>query len=280
MSSITTVLDACTIINLIQIDSEDEFLIKKLAHLKVYISEYVYQEIQSNAFTVPKERARISQAIAKFLSFKISDTNVELDMGKDFYSEIGSLSNYRKRNGEFFSTALSVYITQSTPTKLFFYTDDYVAKEDFLSFYNLHQIGSIKDTADLLLLLYRLDEGFSKKELIRLLSALFSKYSTDVSVLLSKLRKYSIPTSLRKDRRYNENLRRLINSLENHSFNEINSIRDFFIKNRNGKYQGVLNIINQHKEVFGLESFSSTYLIKLKDLISHLKKNDIYKFAC
>ena len=88
MSSITTVLDACTIINLIQIDSEDEFLIKKLTHLKVYISEYVYQEVQSNAFTVPEERARISQAISKFLNFKVSDANVELDMGKDFYSEI------------------------------------------------------------------------------------------------------------------------------------------------------------------------------------------------
>ncbi len=279
MSDILTVFDACTVVNLIHIDSDDEFLIKKLVHLKICISECVYKEVQANAFTAPKERDRISLAISKFLNFRISDNKVEDDMGDEFYSEVKSLSGYKKENGEFYSTALSLYLTQSIPTKLFFFTDDYVAKKDFSLFYDLHQIGGIKDTADLLLLLYRLDENFSKKELIRLLSLLFSKYATDVTILLSKLRGYKIPIILLKDKRFNENLRTLISSLDNYSFNDINLIRSFFIKNRNGRYQGIVNIINQHKEVFDLESNSSTYLNKIRKLIKLLKERELYKFV-
>jgi hypothetical protein len=280
MSNITVVLDACSIINLIHIDSEDEFLIKKLNCLKVHICEYVYKEVQANAFTIPEEKERISQAISKFLPYRITNSNVVHDMNNKFYSDVKSLSGYRKKNGEFYSIALSLYLSQLIPTKLFFYTDDYVAKEDFSLFYDIHQIGGIKDTADLLLLLYRLDDKFSKKELIRLLSSLFSQYAMDTTILLSKLRKYSIPKTLRKDRRFNEYYRKLIYSLDHHHFEGINLIKDFFIRHRNGRYQGVVNLINQHKEVFNLESYSNNYLDKIKGLIRYLKTNEVYKFAC
>lgn len=282
MSNISVVFDACSVINIIHFDSEDEYLIKKLSHLEVHICDCVYKEVVANAFTIPEEKERIAQSIATFLPYKITDNQIIGCTEKDFYENVKLISGYKKENGEFYSTALSLYLSQSKPTKLFFYTDDYTAIKDFKSFYHLHQIGGIKDTADLLLLLYRLDDNFSKTELLRLLSSLFSKYTTDITMLLSKLRQYSIPKTLLKDRNFNDNYRRLIYTLDSFSFEGINEIREFFLRNRNGRYSAVVHIINQHKEVFNLESHSNEYLVKIKDLIGLLKSNEIYKIkiAC
>jgi len=279
MSNITTVFDACTIINLIHIDSEDEFLIKKLKNLNISISDSVYKEVRANVFKENTDRKRIELALTKFLKYSVSSDTITNDLGLDFYANIKLLSGYRKENGEFYSTALSVYLSQTIPSKLFFYTDDYVAKKDFSSFFNIHQIGGIKDTADLLLLLYRLESNFSKVELIRLLSSLLSEYTTDTSILLKELRKYQIPRNLLRDRDFNIKFKQLINSIDNQSFQNINEIKTFFEAKRHKRYNNVNDILNNHKRVFDLEFISNGYLNKIKNLVIYLKDNEIYRFV-
>lgn len=42
------ILDACTIINLLRIDEEDEFLFKSLMSLDLNIASIVYEEVNDN----------------------------------------------------------------------------------------------------------------------------------------------------------------------------------------------------------------------------------------
>ncbi|AZJ35804.1 hypothetical protein [Tenacibaculum singaporense] len=276
----TAVLDACTVINLIHIDNSEEFLIKKLnKYLKIFISDKVFTEIKTNIFKNDIERDRIENAVSCFINYKVSDSLFE-EFGKDFLKKVRSISNYKKDNGEFFSTALSLYYSQVMPSKLFFYTDDFTAKEDFSSFFDLHQIGGIKDTADLLLLLYRLDEQFSKRELIRLLSSLHSEYAVGLSNLISKLRDYinTLSPKLRKDKEFNEKLRKLIDKLHKHSLEDLGDFKSFFERKRGNHHKQISCILNEYRIVFDLQTRNNNYLDKIQNLIKYLEEKELYKF--
>lgn len=254
MSNITCVLDACSIINLIHID-EDETLLKRLKHLNVSICECVFKEVNANVYkrlyldqTINKkerneQRKVIDQKINLFRHYQILDNVITRDLGNDVFSKVKEISNYVKNNGEFFSSVLSLYKSRLEPTKLFFHTDDFPAKEEFSTFYKSQQIGYIEDTADLLLLLYRLDDDFKENELDELLSRLQSQYTSQVSELASKLRSYQTPQKLLRDTAFRKNKITLINELSNYKLDSVQKIKGFFFSGRK-RYRGICELLD------------------------------------
>lgn len=287
MSNITCILDACSVINLIHID-EDEFLLKKFKHLNIHICEKVFKEVGGNVFSkfeklkgnkeekedeIKARKKRIDTTLYFFRGFQITNEKIEKDLGKTFFETIKENCSYQKYNGEFYSTALAIYLTTLMPTKLFFHTDDYPARDFFSKYYTIQQIGQIEDTADLLVLLYRLDENFSLKQLDKALSDLFSEYALDVSLLEKRLREIesSLPLQLLRIKEFRQALSQLINKLYKHDFSGINAIRDYFNRNK-ARNRLVCDLLELYENVFYLESNSSNFLKKIVELRKYIHK--------
>lgn len=287
VSKIFCILDACTIINLIHIDDND-YLIKKLKYLNIQIAETVFKEVNNNVFdkynnlrkdkrlgdiNITDIKKEIDRKLTIFRGFQTLDYIILKDFGPDYFESVKDLSGYNKKNGEFYSACLALYITRCEPTKLFFHTDDYPAKEELTHFYNFQQIGYIEDSADLLILLYRLDEDFNATGLDNSLSALFSEYALEVVELEKKLKKLLdiISITLRRDRNYMKNLNILIMKLNKHDFKGIGNLKDFFYSNKT-RYKTTVEILELHSLVFSLESETNNLLKKITYLRKGLKR--------
>lgn len=293
--NITCILDACSIINLIHIDTDD-YIIKKLKYVDWSLCEKVFQEVKNNVYNklnllrkknkIKKEdlvqlKENIDYSLNKFRNNQIFNHEIEYELGNDFFDELKKLTGYNKQNGEFYSTALALYLSRCKPTdekkidfystKVFFHTDDSPAKYEFSQFYLQQQIGYIEDTADLLVLLYRLDPDFSSRKLDDALSNLFQEYASEVTVLKTKLLdiKNNFSVASRKDKLLVINLNNLIQKLDKLDFKGVNVIKDYFM-NDFKKYKNIVNIINLHLTVFDLESKTTNLLKKIKDLRSYL----------
>ena len=79
-----------------------------------------------------------------FRKFIKSDEDVSKDFGNDFFRTVKRRSNYEKENGEFYSVALSLYLSRLDSSHVIFYTDDKPAEEHFASFFRNQQIGKIQ----------------------------------------------------------------------------------------------------------------------------------------
>lgn len=301
MNHIVCILDACSIINLIHID-EDDYLIKRLNNnIEYYLCQKVFREVNKNVYNrinnLSKERRikknelnnkrdEINKILNVFRRNQKHDSEMKHELGDGFFDEVQELTNYSKKNGEFYSTALALYLSRFkliknsqsdfVSTKVFFHTDDYPAKNDFKSFFLYQQIGYIEDTADLLLLLFRLDDSFNKTQLDRFLSNLFSEYAPEVSSLEKRLRelKAELSISLRKDRNFTYNLNQLIDKLSLFDFKGINENADFFFNQRK-KYSSVCKLISKHESVFELDTDSMSLLKKIQ--LYRNKIEDIYR---
>jgi hypothetical protein len=246
MNDICCLLDACTVINLIHIDDEDDFILKKLKeNLDIRLNEIVFKEIQQNVYArleiseiyknahkkeLLKKKKNIEQKLTFFRGKSNNNSDLEKDLGNDFFERIQTLTKYNKKpNGELYSVAHALYMSRVEGKKVFFYTDDLPAKDFFTSFFNFQQIGHIKDSVDLIILLYWIDEKFTHIELQRLLSDLYSQYATDVNSLkkiLQDFRQNKLDAMfLKKNRDVSENLLKLIKNLENHDFKNIIKIK-------------------------------------------------------
>ena len=178
---ITCILDACTAINLIHID-QDEYLIKKLKEIDIYISEKVFEEIRKNAYVkferfrkepssrkedIKSMKEEIDAKVSIFRAYQFYNHIIEKDYDDELIKHVQNATNYSLDNGEFRSTVLALYISRFKPSsikpedfypvKLFFHTDDSPAKAEFEDYFKHQQIGYIEDTVDLLILLYRID---------------------------------------------------------------------------------------------------------------------------
>lgn len=285
MSAITCVLDACSIINLIHLD-EDETLLKRLKFLNILICECVFKEVGTNVYKrlsldqtispieINEQRKIIDQKLNLFRHYQILNNNIAQDLGKDIFSQVKRMLNYKKDNGEFFSSVLSLYKSRFEPTKIFFHTDDFPAKEEFSSFYKLQQIGYIEDTADLLLLLYRLDDDFKENELNELLSRLQSQYTSQVSELVKKLQSYKIPHRLLRDLDYKKNLSLLIKELNNYKLDSIQEVKTFFFS-RVKRYKGICSLLESFDLISDLGG-TDNLVTKIIRIRKELKLQPIY----
>ncbi len=292
MCSITCVLDACTVINLIHID-EDDFLIKKFKNLDILLNEVVFTEVSKNVLKKIESRRRnisslevknITKTISQQLTFyrgkNVLNSDIKADVGENYFEKNHEIFKYYKKNGEFFSCAMSLYLSRINTKKIYFYTDDLPARLELSSPFNYQQIGQIKDTADLLVLLYWIDEDFTEVQLNNLLSKLFSEYATDVKLLEIDLKNYLNsfdPKLIKQNKDILSNLKIIIHQLSNLDFKGLNKQKTFF-ESQKGVCKIINDILNNYPSVFELESNNSKSLLnKITDIRESLKIQKIQK---
>jgi len=185
------VIDACTLINLLRIDEDDNFLYKHLTSLDIHISETAYNEFKANLFKnaideTDKERLRIIISLPGFDHHK--DDDIKRNLGKNWVEKIVSyVGHTKKANGELFSSLLALSLSRENDVKICFYTDDFPAKNEFRDFFYIQQIGSIEDSVDLLLMLYWMEEDFPMQKLKKNLYDLKSEYNKVVVNFVNKI---------------------------------------------------------------------------------------------
>lgn len=278
------VLDACAIINLIYIDIENgnDFLIKKLEdYYRLYISEKVLEEIKKNSYSGSwekvDERTDIERKIAYFRSFIKPDEIIKKDSGRDFFNMVERLANYKKKNGEFYSTALSLYLSRCNLSPVTFYTDDKPAEGHFASFFRVQQIGKIEDSIDLLIFLYWLNPDFRKTELENLLSEFYSKYAVSVKDLLSYIRKYKNSRKPQEIKGIKRPLDELEVKLETLDFSGIKEIRRSILKHSR-QHPGLCRKFEEYREIFEFDyEKNKDILTRIRQARENVRKNRIYK---
>lgn len=290
---IVCLLDACTIINLLHID-EDGRVIRSLSQLRILVCEKVFKEVQKNVFAKVGKFDRIAghsdkldkKQITKEIDSKLTiirgwqilEETIKYDFGQDYFKNIAKITGYDKQNGEFYSAATALAISRNENIKLYFHTDDFPAKMEFSSFFRHQQVGYIEDTADLLVLLYRIDDKFKLKELDLLLSKLATEYNLEVAVLEKKLGQYSLTgRQVRETKRLRENLALLKQKLNQQDFTNLQEIFNFFLKHRT-KCRSLCEVLEMHKSVLDLETSNSkkNLIGKIKNLRLKIKKQPIY----
>lgn len=297
MSNICCLLDACTVINLIHIDEED-FLLKKLEKVNYTLNSVVFDEVKKNVFlpldkgnqqkysdknTIEEKRKSINQVLPVFQGKKNDNESLLKDLGADYFERIKNATKHTKKlNGELYSSAYALYLSRINSEKIFFYTDDYPAKEQFSAFFDYQQIGQIKDSVDLLILLYWLDDSFNEKQLDKALSSLYSQYATEVVILKKELQEFftnKVNATFRKTKReIVERLNTLIECLDKLEFEGVGILYSFFETNKATK--DIYNILKNFNPVFELEKKSNTetLLEKISNTRKAIKENKIYKW--
>ncbi|MBP1838626.1 hypothetical protein [Formosa algae] len=297
MNSICCLLDACTVINLIHIDDND-FLLKKIKKLDVYINDSVFTEIRNNVYVKPwrelgsnhidkAKREEIKKEIEQKLTFyrgkKNNNQDLLDDLGDDYFDRIKSLTNYTKRkNGELYSTGQALFLSRNNFKNVSFYTDDYPAKNDFADFFHDQQIGQIRDSVDFIILLYWLDENFTDDQLKNKLNELYSQYATEVVLLKKKLQKFRSEKIdaqfLKSKKEIALKLNELIRQLDIYEFNEIMEYYNFFV-GKKSKCNDILNILQEYFSVFELDNNQKedSLLIKIKKVSADIGKVKILK---
>ena len=188
MYNTTIVLDACTIINLLRIDTEDGFLLDLLLTKyttleSLCITEEVWKETKRNIFAnvISEEKeAQINKELPRFqLYLKKNSDITNLTEIEEFVREY---ANYKKRfNGELCSSIFCVKQNMEEHKLISFITDDYPAKEQFSDLFSFLHIGIMEDTIDLLISAYQSQprDVFTKFMLLEYLSRLRSRYAQD-----------------------------------------------------------------------------------------------------
>lgn len=211
------VLDACTIINLLRID-EDEFLFRLLCSLKLYVADLVNQEIVKNIFhnELSDEQKTYINEVLPQLQSRWNSFNQIMDLiDTEFYEKnIKKFTRHTKKiNGELQSSILSLCLSRKYHSRVFFYTDDFPAKEQFKNFFEFQQIGSIGDSVDLLIFLYWNSSDFSDKKLKKILHDLSAEYNLSISNFIRKID--IISESYKKKKNIYKMLRGIVDSFYN-----------------------------------------------------------------
>jgi len=270
------ILDACSIINLMYIEIEhgsevviarlqsDKFLLficdkvmdEAFQNAKIRLKKIMKQEgasVNNSNNEIYETGLEIESRIARFRNFIVQKEKIILDFGKMYYSHVKDLSNYQKENGEFYSAALSLYLSRMEETQLTFYTDDLPAHADFYPFFEEQQIGKIEDSVDLLVFLYWIDDSFNKRELEFFLTELRSQYLTDAKLLFKYISKYKENQSGKKIK----NIRKPLNELETR-------LQSYKLEGINGLRKEIYKYEKQHKQFCDrLKEFDTVFKMEL-----------------
>ncbi len=294
------VVDACTLINLANIDSEDDFLWKQLnSYLSVILCEKVFEETKDHIkdktlkSAIPdktdKERALnfLDKRIALIARHLRVNSSITDDLGNDFFDKCKSFFYYSKNNGEFFSSVLSLYLSRLNERKVLFCTDDNGAIEELNPYFRHHQIGTIEDSADLLSYLFWLSSEFTEDQLIKFLHDLRAEYLFEVDYLIDRIRNYRDNTfNARKGKlsvregNFRNIVSRLEEELSKYNFAEVRELLEELPKFRK-EHSDIVNIILNSTKLCELASNGmNSYLQKITGIINNLKeKREIYKIA-
>lgn len=270
---IPVILDTCTIINLLRID-EDKFLYNLLIKLDINICQQVYHEayhtINQKEFT-ESQKDYINPLIPTFAKY-IRD--IDDNFKEKYIGNINSFCSYHKENGELYSTLLSLYLCRENGCRVYFYTDDYPAKETFSNYFSFQQIGTIGDTVDLLLFLYWGNTDFKWERLKKYLRDLYSEFATPIKTLFNKVsenKEHWIHKSPRDQMLY-DNLHKLEIGLKDVNFDELNAGIEFFHTNKD-KYKEICNLLATYSNLKSDAGVAK----KLHNIINYTRKHTIYK---
>lgn len=270
------VLDTCTILNLLRIDEDDEFLYKKLTGLNINICKTVYDEIFRNV----REKT-FSDAQIKYISSHTPHLGIyvkECEKNEQEYKDsIRQFCKYNKENGEFYSTLISLYICRKENCHLFFYTDDYPAKCTFDSYFNYQQIGAIGDTVDLLVFLYWSNPDFQQKKLEKYLQSLLSEFATPFTKFKNqfKAKKNSWINNDIKNKKLKENLNLIESGLDCLDSEKIEKGITYF-KNNAKLYKEINAFLDCYSDI----NLAGHMANKIKNTIERLREHCIYKMLC
>lgn len=271
------VIDACTLINLLRIDEDDNFLYKHLKSFEVHIAETVYNEIRKNVFrnAISKtDEKRIDTLLPLLpLEFKLhQDEEIKRIVGNEYFEQICSFSGHTKKfNGELISSVLALVLSRFEESKVCFLTDDFPAKEEFSSFFTIQQIGLIEDSIDLLLMLHWSNSDFTKRKLENVLFDLKAEYNRTQSAFVGEIVK------LKSNYKQGSSIRKIIENIADSFYNkrnieeytkclkEIEKINDKRIK------ECLLAFPNLSKQPKLVEKIDFT--------LNQLKELEIYKLA-
>lgn len=152
------VLDACTILNLLRIDDETDFLLKQLKAWTLCLPQTVFNEtklhVRSDFYTPEKNDHILVVINTEFDHRKTLDADIKNDLDEEFDRLLTFSVHDKRENGELYCVALALFKSRWEEDTVTIFTDDYKAAEEFKAFYRYHCIGDIGDTLDLLTLLY------------------------------------------------------------------------------------------------------------------------------
>jgi len=194
------IIDACAFINLIGACDDDKYLdFLEYEFKKIFVAkDKVADEIQDNMFKnfLNLESSR-REEIEEIIYQRVRAKYICWEDTKDCQDFLSQITQYPKRNGEFFSVALSLYLSRvggegkELCEKLFavhLVTDDLGISNDFGEFFRINQIGNILDTIDIVTFLY-LRERITKGDLENYCISLKSLYSRALAELEAQLEK-------------------------------------------------------------------------------------------
>lgn len=290
------ILDACSIINLIW--AEIEFGSDVITHrlkkdtFQFQLCEKVVEEALDNAkvqldklkklSTVNKQEFsdkenEIEQKIASFRDFITYDADILNNVGADFFRLVKRLSRYAKNNGEFYSAALSLFLSRMETSQLTFYTDDIPAQAHFSPFFQEQQIGKIEDTVDLLVFIYWADPEFNKEHLEFFLDELRSQYDTDTKLLLDLIKNYKGKHPPKHLKNIRKALKELESKLGSYDLTGISELRKQILQHEK-QHKSLCNNLKIYDNIFRAEGNSGNNMLdKIRNTLRNLKDNRIYK---
>lgn len=190
------ILDACTILNLLRIDDDADFLLRQIKKLKLFLPETVVKEskmhCRSPLYSQEKNDQMGIAVYSGISQFLVLDSEIKNDMGQEEYERLLSFANHNKReNGELWSVALALIKSRIEGTDVCFYTDDYKAIDEFWPYYRHHCIGYIGDTLDFLTTIYwQIPEGeFQKGLYLSFLNKLKVEYNQQLNGICREVKK-------------------------------------------------------------------------------------------
>lgn len=189
-------LDTCTILNLLQINYDDEYikyLTKSFEEIK--LTPIVFEELGTNKFV------NVIDDSHKEILDNIIYNQIQCYVDASDCSDALVFTQKRnahcfKKNGESHTVSHSLMHSRfgddfgHNLLKTHFITDDMPAKEDFNGYYRTNIIGQFLDSIDLMTFFW-LRKIITKNDVIKYCQSLKQLYSKDIGLLLIKLRDYS-----------------------------------------------------------------------------------------
>lgn len=275
------VLDTCTILNLLRIDEEDEFLYKKLRKLDIRICRTVYDEANKNVniknFSEDQKEYILSHT--PHFGKRIYNCEEYFEFEEEYKDNIKQFCNYKKENGEFYSTLICLHICRKENRRLYFYTDDYPAKLTFDSYFNYQQIGTIGDTVDLLVFLYWINPDFNQQKLEKYLRNLLSEFAPSFKKFHNQFteKKQAWITNNVKNIKMIENLNGIEDGLKKLDLGKIETGIAFFRDHiRIRVYRDINSFLDSYLDI----NLSGYMVVKIKETVNRLREHPIYKMSC
>ncbi len=221
------VIDACSTLYLLQTVLEEKYIdyLERLFE-QIHLPPKVFEEIKANKdanLSSWTDKERLDNIIHRKLRKFINNDNID-----ECCNLLKHKSGYQKRNGEFFSTALSLYLSRmggdefnDKVLEVCLITDDGGAEEDFLNFFKLNQIGQIIDSIDAVTLFY-LKSYITKKELLDYCIALKGLFGHEMNTLIAEIKQLQA----RENKAiFQQVLTRMLEAIYNSNFEKLGQIK-------------------------------------------------------